>query len=793
MKQKHIILSLLGDTPEFEELFGKLEPDCIPDFFWIRPEQQNDDQIFQNIYANCAGYDVGKNADWYDVFYYIDSEFLQGDKKFVLDVLINDQGCGRALEILRRIEDGIFRNEQMPLTRIFFLANVTSKYPNEEQKLYDDLKQGYLDHNMDKDVPWVYWYLLMAENAQQTKLRKWALPFLLCRDINDTERHCKTCVGTYRELDSNPINRVPMDLAVKAVCNHLTKEEINGMSALLMGDGIACYSQPEEQKHFLEQKLLERVPIKYPSAWDLIVHKGHPDAEVDAEELLNRFWQDNPDEDIGLYTPSDTGRLEALPLVAGAADEWEKSVVSLVCQTGGIQGILDLLKPESAFDSLLQSDSYLLHKRRNVTLNKQCGYSDEAAERISDFIETYENDFTNAVTQARFRLIRYRIKGLAQKLTQIETKRREAIKQALTEISTESLCDTIPGWVRKIELAFADEISFVRYPDDHEDIGEWIQKQARALLNRTEIPDFDEAHAERGKNGEAEIQALLNEQPVRLLTTALSGTINSLTEKLYVSRQLMVRTAHVLTEQPLILRLQEGSFEPDREGVLDTRLFRRIPGPRPVPVAPVAGTTETKPHAAGLPEHPLRTGSRMEQDTDEIPIFDGKLSWKWVNTAYQNAEITAYTENEEELGKCKVQFRPDDHYPFALSNKMPSGAKIIFKVQYFKAGRPTGEFEEIVMRMPRMTLEVSSIDVKAGGKLFGLGANEYRRLKIVCAQNSSFLPEHVAVASSRGYAYTARWTEEQSGCWLSELLPVQEEWHVIDRPGDLSEYEIIDE
>ena len=275
---------------------------------------------------------------------------------------------------------------------------------------------------------------------------------------------------------------------------------------------------------------------------------------------------------------------------------------------------------------------------------------------------------------------------------------------------------------------------------------------------------------------------------VKLIPITLSSTENyTMRTDWIVYKQIASRNTTWQTTEPFIVKMEEILLDLHRSDGMDRFLFQREL------VAPV----QQNDLPGQIKNEEMPENEEEEIRPEKIPpkaldVYDGTLRWIWkrMDCSTARVEIIADTGKENDREKpvlsAKIQYSPNDKYAIGGMESIPSGIPLSIRIYYQNNGRDVKDEPVIIqMKAPKSRLEVNSVTVKEG-RFF----NKKTYLRLILQTSGAFTPDHVAVASSTGFVYSADW-EPWEGGWRSELLPEGEYWRVVDRPGDLIEYEII--
>ena len=792
---KHVVLPITEQPWPEETLLRGLNPGWLRDnVFLIRRTQAQDGEIRHAQGGMANSFLVGRQADWYDVIGNVQVTFLREEFGFQLDAIVDAGGCGEAWQVLQKVRGAVSELGLTMVVRIFFLGEVRSAQYQEEQNFYNEIKKTQASQDPGEDpVKWNCFVFMLCQNPEQERIRNRLLPYLLQMDCGTTLHEVRTCGGIVRELDIHSVESVPSELATKTVCALLTRNTVlNPGSILILGRSNAAVRNPKEQLSQLQQALEDKVPVRCPSSWDLLVQKGGPGGEISASELEKRFLRANEACNPRSYEQANLHQLERMAWIAEAEIHWEEEVIRKACETGNIGLILEQLVPGGDFEKLLGSYQKQAFLNSDRTLTEKDGYTAEAAAKLDTYAMNLGNNLREAVFEARLRLIRARIPALRKHLEEILKRRENAVQSAMSEIRTEGVSGLVENWSRRISSDLGNAADSIRLPGEQEDSGEWIRKQAKALLERIPQPNLEEGRKELAQSGEKLISAMQSETCPKLISAGLSGAVDvSFPSRWIVYEQIHTGTAAAQTPEPVIIRLEEWYMDLHRCSMMDASLFQRklLAPVTEEETAPAVGTAAGQQELAEDGEEEIRP---IRQEKPKLPIYDGILSWVWKRMSWSGARVEAYADTGEGFEQhgpyhvCNVNYRPEDKYEIGGREKFPSGVPLCFRIIYQDRGKDvTEEQEEIRMRAPRSRLEVESQNVREGSFF---NKKNYIRLKI--RSSGAFSPEHITVASSTGCVHSASWEETGNG-WRSELLPEGESWQVVDKPGDLIEYEII--
>lgn len=796
---KHVVLPIMDSQYDDRLFFRGLDEGFVRgQFFLIDPTDRDDRQIVDIQGRAARTYQIGKNVDWDDVFGNIQSSFLENDILFQLDVVVDAGGSKRVVPVIQALPPIFLTLGLTASIKIIFLADARSVHYPDEQALYNSLKQAVFDAESGHlSLKFNCTYLMIAQTDAQKTLRERILPYIIMGESRMSNPEIRTCGGQIRDLDINAIELVPRDLAVKTVCAILrTKPLDNAVSLFLLATGRNVNEAPKKQLELFRDRLEEKVPVRLPGVADLLVQKGTPDGDITTKELFAKFCIDNPYSDPQLYDNASVEKLTRLPEVVNAVYEWENTIVEQICEKGDLSVYTDHLGRGSDFDLLLKQYQKPMAMTVDKTLTDKDGYTETAIQKLEQYTFNLQQMIRNAVFAARIRLIHARLPAIRNRLEEIQKQRIDAVNAALEASLTKGDTGLIEDWSKIISTELTNAAAAIRLPKETDNVQEWIEKNTEELMKAIPSPDFDAGRKELAESGAKIISSMRADTDEKLITVPLRPAIDvPLESRWIVYRQMTTSADYLRTAEPVIIKISEWYLNLHQCAQMDLALFQK-------PLAVVTMHTSNSPVVAGtaetaeIPEQEaaeeMDASPLIRQEKEELEIYSGTVSWVWKNVKYNTARLDIYLDSgdDENPGNPIIQqpihYCSDDHYTIGHLNELPSGVPLIFRVVYQDRGRDVTEINhEFKMRSPRTRLEVELLSVKEG-KLFG--KKPYFRLKV--NNTGSFFAEHVAVGSSTGHIYSAAWEQTEDG-WLSELLPDCENWMLVDRPGDLVEYEII--
>lgn len=797
---KHVVLPIMDSQYDDRLFFRGLDETLVRgQFFLIDPTDRDDLQIVDIQGRAARTYQIGRNVDWDDVFGNIQSSFLENDFLFQLDVVVDAGGSARAVSVLQALPPVFLALGLTASIKIIFLADARSVHYPEEQALYNTLKQAVFDAESGQlSLKFNCAYLMIAQTDAQKTLRERILPYIIWGESRVSHPEIRTCGGQVRDLDINAIELVPKDLAVKTVCAILrTKPLDNAVSLFLLATGSNANKTPKEQLELFRDRLEEKVPVRLPGVADLLVQKGTPDGDITTRELFAKFCRDNPYSDPQLYDNASIEKLTRIPVVVNAVYEWENTIVEQICEKGDVSVYTDHLGRGSDFDTLLKQYQKPMAMTVDKTLTDKDGYSETAIQKLEQYTFNLQQMLRNAVFAARIRLIYARLPAIRKRLETVQQQRIDAVNAALEASLTKGDTVLIEDWSKVISTELTNAAAVVRLPKETDDVREWIGKNTEELMKAIPAPDFDTGRKELAESGAKIISSMRADTDEKLITVPLRPAIDvPLEPRWIVYRQMTTNADDQRTAEPVIIKISEWYLNLHQCAQMDLALFQKplaaVTTTHASDLPAAAGTAETAEMPAQAAEEEMDAAPLIRQDKEELEIYSGTISWVWKNMKYNTARLDIYLDSgddekpEAPIIQQNVRYCSDDHYTIGHLNELPSGVPLIFRVVYQDRGRDVTEIShEFKMRSPRTRLEVELLSVKEG-KLFG--KKPYFRLKV--HNTGSFFAEHVAVGSSTGHIYSAAWEPTEDG-WLSELLPDCENWMLVDRPGDLVEYEII--
>ena len=790
---KHIILQLLNQAINSDDLFCGLAP------FWVKNNcivielVNSQDHIFLEMPEKKAWkrYQVDPSQDWANIIGYIRQYYLGSDNSAQLDLIVDAEGSATALHIMETIQQICLSLGLLLTVKLLFLAETRSKFYQAEQSLYDEIKQAVLDNETTR--PKYHWncvYLLVASNEQQNTLRSTLLPYLLQFDCSSDNQIVKSFGGQIRNMDIKSIDHIPRELSIETACSALSRTpKTDPLSLLLLNANVNGLSSGE-QLSMLQTKLNMLEGISYPIPVDLLVQKQSPLGDVSTRDLFKRFCFDNPQSNPAYYEGAEVEALSRMPLIAKAVRKWEECVIEAGCATGNLTPLIDMLCINSDFDLLLCGYQKPQIMNTEKTLTTQDGYSEIAIRKLEPYIDILKQILENAIFEARIKLIRSRMPILRNQLIQIQQRRKKAVETAIASSRTQSIRELVESWSRKINADLFNESLQIDLPGQSDNPDTWIEHCAGKILGRIVPPDLDEGRTELYHSGMKIINAMSTQTGDVLLPSVLSGG-RRLTDKWIVYDQIDLHRECITSEEPVVIKLVEYELDLHDNMLLDHEMFK-MPL-TPPHISPVLAAEEGSDNTV-INNQPVSLPDFSEEPLEE---FMGTLVWIWDNVHYETARVEVYADTgspgsmDNPICKKSVRYRPDDRYPIGAIENLPSGVPLIFRIIYQDQGRDViGCSKEIKMKAPKTTLDINSIEVIEGKILGVFGGKPYTRLKIV--PSGPFETDHIAVGSSSGHFYSASWERtDPDGSWLSELLPSMEDWRVVDRPGDLIEYKII--
>lgn len=788
---KHIVLQLLNETIKSDELFRGLDPS------WIKNNcvviEQVESQMFTQVPEQLAWgrFQADRSQDWANIIGYIKQNFLGSDNNVQLDLIVGADGTAIALPIMQTIQQICMNLGMLLAVKIIFLAEIRSSFYQDEQYFYDEIKQAAIDNeNGQPKYHWNCVYLLIANNEQQEVLRSVLLPYLLQFNCSSNNQLIKAFGGQVRNMDITAIDQVPRELSIQAACSALNRTPKKDPFSLLLLNVNAKGLSSGEQLSMFQTELNALENISYPIPVDLLVQKQSPLGDVSTRDLFARFCFDNPQSNPAYYENAGVEALSRMPLIAKAVRKWEERVVREGCAAGDLVPLIDMLSTNSDFDLLLREYQKPEIMNTEKTLTAQDGYTDISIRKLEPYINILQQILDNVVFEARIKLIRARLPMLRNQLAQIQQHRQKAVDFALKDGRTKSIMELIDSWSRKISAKLFNESLHIDLPGPEDDPDKWIQQSAGKMLGRIVPPDLDEGRAELYHSGMRIIENMGALTGDVLLPPVLSGG-RRLTDKWIVYDQIDLHRDCITSVEPVVIKLVEFELDLRDSIMLDHQMFM------PPLTLPQVSSTLSSGQFSEDPEQDEETESLSDFHEEELEEFMGTLIWIWDNVQYVTARVEVYADTglpedkEKPVFTQSVRYRADDRYPIGAVGRLPSGVPLIFRIIYQDHGRDVEDITtEIRMKAPKTILEVSQIEV-VEGKKFGLfGGKPYVRLKIT--PSGPFETRHIAVGSSSGHFYSASWERtEPEGSWLSELLPNMEDWRVVDRPGDLIEYQII--
>ena len=790
---KHIVLPIMDEPFEEKKIFRGLDPNYVCDRFFLILQSQDDSQEIIEVQGNMAKtYQIGINADWNDVIGNVQNSFLEQDFQCQVDCIVDASGTKRAQEIITNIQKVFPTTGITASYKILFLADARSQFYQSEQEYYNTLKNVISESDKGSSSRrFNCAYLMIAQNEEQKALRERILPYMLLDDTVMAKPEIRTCGGQVREMDINSLELIPKDLAIKTVCAMLsTRILTNPISLFLMTSGMIANKSTKEQLVGFKETLEKKYPISLPSAVDLLVQKGSPDGNCTTKDLFEKFCEDNPQSNPAIYDNANIESLAKMPTIVNAVYDWENAVIEQACEKGDLLPFIEQLRPESEFDKLISGHQTPIAMAAAKTLTDKDGYTETALQKLENYTNNLQESIRNSIYAARLRLIKSRMVSMRCRLEEVQRKRKEAVEEKLATIRTKDVAELIEKWCKDLSNNLTNAAVQVRLPKETDNVKKWIEDSARKLLELVPVPNYEKGKKELAESGEKLISNMKASEDNKLIAISLFGAVNNpLAEKWIVYRQMSSKEEYIKTEEPVVIKISEWSMNLEQCAQMDGILFQR-PLNKVItqPVQQSAGQRNEKEET--IAEKDLSRLVKREKEV--LEIYNGTLSWIWADTQYTNARLEAFADTgvthdmDKPILTQNIHFSPDDRYEIGENMDLPSGVPLLFRITCLNKGQDVeNSVVEIRMRSRRTRLDVELINVKEGKFL---NKRPYNRLKI--RSNGSFSPQHIAIASSTGHIYSGAWEQTDDG-WLSELLPCSENWIVVDRPGDLIEYEII--
>lgn len=792
---KHIVLPIVSEQLEDSAIWGGLDPNLVrSNFFLILQTKEDDKQIVEVQGRGARTYLTGRNADWDDVFGNIQSSFLGGDYQCQVDCVVDAYGSQKAESVINELLR-VFPTLGLTVSvKIVFLADVRSPYFKEEQLFYNTLKKSISDADQgEKYFRFNCAYLLMTQNEQQTELRKKILPYILQEDSLTTKPEIRTCGGQLCEMDINSLELVPKDLAVKTACAILCDKSLgNPVSFFLMATGNAANQPPKEQLDTFKTVLEKMVPVRLPASVDLLVQKGTPDGEASTKDLVSGFYRDNPDSNPSFYDHATTEELVQTPEIVNAVCEWENTIIRQACKKGDLSVYIDQLRSGSEFERLLSDYQKPMSVLSDKLLSEKDGYSETALQKLDSYVHNLGDAIRNSVFSARLRLIQVRLIAVRCRMEEIQRQRQTVVREKLAANRTKNVTGLIEKWCKDISMRLTDVAKDIPLPDETDNVSEWVEAAAQTLLDKIPTPNYEAGKNELAESGAKIIKKMQADKDEKLISIGLTSAVGvPLPEKWVAYRQMDTNETFQRTDDPVILKICEWYMELSQSTQMDENLFQRpLNKVVQLDAAQENHTGQAADDSGNTGETDYRRLEKKEKPV--LNIFNGSLTFIWKDMRYTNARLEAFADTgapndmKKPVFSLALHYKSDDKYEIGNIDKLPSGVPVYFRIICLDKGADVpSSVQEIRMRAPRTKLEIELETVREGKFL---SKKPYKRLKL--KSNGSFTPQHIAVASSTGHVYTAKW-EQVRDEWVSELLPSSENWQVADRPGDLIEYEII--